>query len=340
MRHKSFDGAIEVFSTCPPSAVVDRTTYMHNVIDVARRSEDAGCEGVLVHADNDLADPWLLSQLIIQKTASLCPLVAVQPSRMHPYKVAKMAASIAHLYRRSIYLNIVAEGFKDDLMALDDTTRHDKRYGRLVEYATIITGLLSDPSLISFEGEFYRLGKLKMTPMLPANLLPRVFVSGRSAAGFRAARVLGATAVKYPKPPGEEEGPPDDSISYGVRVGVIARQEEREAWEVAQRRFSAGRRRRIADKLAMKSSGSASRRPLSQTAEQTSASKSPYWVFPLGNYEAFCPYLVGSYESVAQELARYISLGYKTFILDVPTDAEELDHMNTVFSHASASVAT
>ena len=90
----------------------------------------------------------------------------------------------------------------------------------------------------------------------------------------------------------------------------------------------------------MKSSGSASRRPLSQTAEQTSTSKSSYWVFPLGNYKAFCPYLVGSYESVAQELARYISLGYKTFILDVPTDAEELDHMNTVFSHASASVAT
>ncbi len=340
MRHKSFDGAIEIFSTCPPSAAVDRTTYMHNVIDVARRSEDAGCEGILVYADNGLVDPWLLSQLIIQKTASLCPLVAVQPSRMHPYKVAKMAASIGHLYRRSIYLNIVAEGFKDDLMALDDTTRHDKRYGRLVEYATIITGLLSDPSLISFEGEFYRLGKLKMTPTLPANLLPRVFVSGRSAAGLRAARVLGATAVKYPKPPGEEEGPPDASISYGVRVGVIARQEENEAWEVAQRRFPTGRRRRITDKLAMKPSGSASRRQLSQTAEQTSASKSPYWLFPLENYKTFCPYLVGSYESVAQELARYISLGYKTFILDVPTDAEELDHMNTVFSHASASVAT
>src|SRR5205814_7364675 len=114
----------------------------------------------------------------------------------HPTKHPNMSSSIAHLHRTTTYLNIVAEGFKDDLMALHDTTRHDKRYGRLLEYATIITGLLSHPSLISFEGEFYRLGKLKMTPMLPANLLPRVFVSGRSAAGFRAARVLGATAVK------------------------------------------------------------------------------------------------------------------------------------------------
>src|SRR6266566_3812159 len=80
---------------------------------------------------NSKLDPWLVSQIIIQNTRSLCPLVAVQPVYMHPYSVAKMLASFGYLYRRRLYLNMVAGGFKNDLIALNDTTPHDKRYQRL-----------------------------------------------------------------------------------------------------------------------------------------------------------------------------------------------------------------
>ena len=59
------------------------------VADVARWSEAAGCEGILVYTDNGIVDPWLVSQLILQSTERLAPLVAVQPAYMHPYWVAK-----------------------------------------------------------------------------------------------------------------------------------------------------------------------------------------------------------------------------------------------------------
>ena len=45
---------------------------------------------------------------------------------------------------------------------------------------------------------------------------------------------------------------------------------------------------------------------------------------PFQNYKTMCPYLVGSYEEVADELARYFSAGYRTIILDVPPNPEEL----------------
>src|SRR2546430_1235020 len=123
---------LKVFSTCPQSSVVDRESYIQNVIDVARWSEEAGCEGILVYTDNSLVDPWLVSQIIIQHTTRLCPLIAIQPVFMHPYSVAKMVSSLGHFYRRRTYLNMVAGGFKNDLTALHDTTPHDKRYVRLV----------------------------------------------------------------------------------------------------------------------------------------------------------------------------------------------------------------
>jgi len=39
---------------------------------------------------------------------------------------------------------------------------------------------------------------------------------------------------------------------------------------------------------------------------------------PFENYKTFCPYLVGSYDRVADEIARYVGVGYRTIILDVP----------------------
>src|SRR5215472_16072372 len=146
--HQSTDPQIEVFSTCPQSSSATWESYRQHVIDVDRWSEQYGCKGILVYSDNSLVDPWLVSQVIIENTTNLCPLIAVQPVYMHPYAVAKMIATFGFLYRRRIYLNMVAGGFKNDLTSLNDTTPHDHRYARLVEYTTIIKQLLASTGLI------------------------------------------------------------------------------------------------------------------------------------------------------------------------------------------------
>src|SRR2546426_10025710 len=231
------DVSLEVFSTCPQSRDGDRETYVQRVADVARWSERAGCKGILVYSDNRLADPWLVSDVIIQSTARLCPLVAVQPVYMHPYAVAKMAASFGHLHGRRIYLNMVAGGFKNDLVALNDTTPHDRRYDRLIEYTRIIRDLLASSLPVSHEGEYYTVKNLKLTPPLAPELFPGIFVSGSSDAGLAAAQAIGAVAVKYPKAP-EEEVAPNEGVGAGVRVGIIAREDGDEAWRVARERKS------------------------------------------------------------------------------------------------------
>src|SRR6201993_5289431 len=191
---------IEIFSTTPQSKDRPRETYVQQIIDVARWSEEAGCTAILVYTDNSLVDAWLVSQIILQNTARLCPLVAVQPVYMHPYSVAKLIASFGYLFGRRIYLNMVAGGFKNDLSTLNDTTPHDKRYTRLIEYTTIIKKLLAGPAPVTFEGEFYKVNKLKMTPPLSANLFPGIFISGSSEAGLASAKAVTATAVRYLKP--------------------------------------------------------------------------------------------------------------------------------------------
>lgn len=326
---------LAIFSTCPQSKDVGRDEYRERVIEIAKWSESVGCAGILVYTDNGIADPWLVAQIILENTEHIAPLVAVQPIYMLPYTAAKKISTLAYLHKRRLYLNMLAGGFKGDLIALDDDTPHDDRYVRTVEYTQIIKQLLSSDTPVTFEGKYYRVKNLKMKPALPPELYPGILISGSSDAGMAAAAAIEATAVKYPKPPGEEVGLPADSpVDCGVRVGIIARDCNDEAWRVAHERFPEDRKGQLTNQLAMKVSDSSWHKQLAGPDAPAGGPGSHYWLGPFHNYKTFCPYLVGDYDRVAAEVAGYIDKGYRTFILDIPASVEELDHTSRVFEQA------
>jgi alkanesulfonate monooxygenase len=328
---------LKVYSTCPQSKDVPKSDYIRRIIQVARWSEEADCTGILVYTDNSIIDPWLVAQLILENTEHLSPLVAVQPVYMQPYSAAKMVASFAYLYQRRVALNMLAGGFKNDLLALNDTTPHDERYARTTEYTLIIRRLLENPDPVSFNGKYYSINRLRMTPALPKELVPEMLMSGSSTAGMAAAIATGATAVVYPRPIEEElaEIPPT-SVRRGARIGIIARERNSDAWQVAHERFPEDRKGEIAHKLAMKVSDSVWHRQLSETRVAAQFDQDPYWLGPFQTYKTFCPYFVGSYERTAAEISRYIVRGYRTFILDIPVSREELEHVRIVLQMALA----
>ncbi len=337
------DDRFVIFSTCPQSRNMSSDEYPARVADVARWSEAAGCEGILVYTDNGIVDPWLVSQLILQSTERLAPLVAVQPAYMHPYWVAKQVATLAYLHGRRLYLNMLAGGFRTDLLALDDPTPHDERYERTIEYTQIISGLIAGES-VTHKGRHYSVSNLNLAPALPEELRPGFLISGSSPAGLDAAQRTGATAVKYPKRTSEEQDQADEGS--GIRVGIVTRESSEDAWAVARERFPEDRKGQLTQKLAMKVSDSHWHRQLADMArdedEQGHSEEpdaDPYWLWPFENYATFCPYLVGSYERVTQELKRYVDLGFRCFILDIPPSEEELEHISVVFDRVRASVS-
>jgi alkanesulfonate monooxygenase len=311
---------LEVFSTSPQSLDANPQTYLRRVV-------------VLVYTDNGIVDPWLVAQNILLNTSSLMPLVAVQPIYMHPYAVAKMVTSLAFLHGRRVCLNLVAGGFKNDLTALGDPTPHDERYARLVEYVAVIRALLEGAGPLTFNGRYYRTGNLTLKPPLPPELYPEILVSGSSAAGMEAARAMGAVAVKYPEPPEEAKiEAAAEGMRFGVRVGVVARPARAEAWRIAHERFPNDRRGQLMHQLSLKVTDSEWRHRL---AALGSTPSDTYWLGPFENSKTNCPYLVGAYDDVAAELAAYVKTGYRTFILDIPPDEEELSHIAVVFRKAS-----
>ena len=331
--------AIELLSTCPPRKTsADERSYLQEVIDVAQWSERAGYGGILIYTANaSQADPWLLAQIIVQNTERLRPLVAVQPVYMHPYAVAKLIASLGNLHHRRIDLNMVAGGFKTDLTSLNDQTPHDERYARLVEYASIVKRLLASQSAVSYAGAYYTVDHLRLEPALPGHLFPRFYMSGSSDAGRDAARKIGAVAMHYPGSPDDKPIDPSGiGPDSGIRVGIIAREDDDHAWEVAHRRFPEDRKGQVTHMLAMSASNSVWHGRLSAMgSDGGERARRLYWLGPFENYKEYCPYLVGSYMRVAGELARHLAAGHRSFILDVPPDCDESVHVKRALKWVS-----
>ncbi|GAA0703676.1 LLM class flavin-dependent oxidoreductase [Kitasatospora atroaurantiaca] len=327
---------LELFTTFSYSKA-DQRDYLTQIRQIAQWSEQAGFHGTLIYTDNSTVDPWLVGQEVLRSTERLAPLIALQPAYLHPYAAAKMIATYGCLYGRRVCLNLVAGGFQNDLAALGDRTPHDERYQRLVEYALIIKGLLAGPEPVTFGGRYYAVKNLAMTPSLPPAIQPGILISGSSPAGLAAAGAIGATPIRYPEPLNDNS--PVDVAIGGVRIGIIARETSAEAWRVALDRFPPDRRGRIMHTMAKKVSDSHWYARLSDLEERPAGPDSPYWLGPFRNYRSRCPYLVGSYQEVSAEVARYIQLGCHTFILDVPRNEEELQYTALVFEQAAAAVA-
>src|SRR5690554_5688030 len=116
MMEQSDNLQTDLFTTTPESVNFKGSSFADGVRKIARESERHGYRGTLIYSDNRLADPWTIAVVLIEETERLLPMIALQPVYMHPYTVAKKIATIALLYNRRIAINLIAGGFRNDLI--------------------------------------------------------------------------------------------------------------------------------------------------------------------------------------------------------------------------------
>src|SRR5216684_921133 len=116
---------------------------------------------------------------------------------------------------------------------------------------------------------------------------------------------------------------------------ILAREDADEAWRIGQTRFYEERSGQLTRQPARKVSDSTQDQELG--VPTPGVRKGPYWSGPIRSRRTMCPYIVGSYEEVAGEIAKYVRMGYRTLILDIPPNAEEFGHLAVVFNQLDSS---
>jgi alkanesulfonate monooxygenase len=333
MKLRLPDRVIDVFTISPRTTNTEH--YWENIKKTALLSEKYGYSGNLIFTGNDIyVDTWIVANTIFANTKHLSPLVAVNPIYMHPFSVAKMISSFAYIFGRKTYINCVTGTSKNDLISFDDNLEHNDRYERLREYIEIVKLLLkAEP--VTYTGKFYTVKNMQLLPEVPANLLPEFYLAGASIAAKDTAEKIGAVHMTMGKPLTEITTEyPLPIKSEGLYFGLITRETEKSAWEVFCQLFPDNEEGEMMLNYSMSNTDSEWKKELKRLSESNANDDKRFQMKPFKAFQADCPYYVGDHEQVANVIISYVLSGYKSIIIDTPSDENEYRHIAKAFEIA------
>jgi alkanesulfonate monooxygenase len=207
---------------------------------IARSAEQLGFAAVLTPTGTWCEDAWLTTAALIAQTSRLKFLVAFRPGLISPTLAAQMAATYQRISRGRLLLNVVTGGQATEQARFGDYLAHDERYARTGEFLAIVRGAWSGQSF-DFDGEYYQVtGATVMRPPEPA---PGVYFGGSSAAAGPVAAKYVDTYLTWGEPPAQVAEKLDwirglaaaegRELRFGIRLHVITRDTEEQAWAVA-----------------------------------------------------------------------------------------------------------
>jgi alkanesulfonate monooxygenase len=306
---------------------------------VARSAEQLGFAAVLTPTGTWCEDAWLATAALIGQTSRLKFLVAFRPGLISPTLAAQMAATYQRLSRGRLLLNVVTGGQADEQRRFGDHLSHDERYARTGEFLAIVRGAWTGTPF-DFDGEYYQV--TGATVMRPPEPVPGVYFGGSSAAAGPVAAKYVDTYLTWGEPPEQvaeklawmrglasAEG---RELRFGIRLHVITRDTEAEAWAVANTLLDHIDPAEIegAQKIlgASESTGQDRMRSL-HSAYRHGGTASDLEIYPhlwagVGLVRGGAgTALVGSHEQVADLIEEYAALGISEFILSGYPHLEE-----------------
>jgi len=214
---------------------------------VATAADTLGYEGVLIPTGRSCEDPWVVAASLLPVTKNLKFLVAVRPGLHQPSLAARMAATFDRLSGGRLLINLVTGGdqaeFEGDGVYLD----HTQRYEQSAEFIRIWREILARSHAgesFDFQGQHLSVkgAKLLYPPVQKPH--PPVYFGGSSAPAHALAAEQVDTYLTWGEPPAEVSKKVADvraraerlgrKVKFGIRLHVIVRETEDEAWRAAE----------------------------------------------------------------------------------------------------------
>lgn len=213
---------------------------------IAIAADSLGYEGVLLPTGRSCEDSWIVAASLIDATKNLKFLVALRPGLVAPSQSARMAATLDRLSGGRLLVNLVTGGDPDELAGDGQFLGHAERYEQSAEFIRIWRELLTRShtgEALDLDGEHLSVkgGKVLYPPINKP--YPPVFFGGSSGPAHELAAEQVDTYLTWGEPPAEVEKKLADvrerasargrQLRYGIRLHVIVRETEDEAWRAA-----------------------------------------------------------------------------------------------------------
>jgi alkanesulfonate monooxygenase len=320
-------------------------TLNHNYLkQVAQAADSLGYEGVLIPTGRSCEDPWVVASSLLSVTTRLKFLVAVRPGLHQPALAARMAASFDRLSNGRLLINLVTGGDKAELEGDGVFLDHSERYEQSAEFIRIWREILArshDGETFDYEGKHLQVkgAKLLYPPVQKPH--PPVYFGGSSEAAHDLAAEQVETYLTWGEPPAEVAKKVADVraraakhgriVKFGIRLHVIVRETEEEAWAAADALISRLDDDTVARAQAafakMDSEGQRRMAALHGTGKKRTRADleiSPNLWAGVGLVRGGAgTALVGDPQTVAARIKEYADLGLDTFVLSGYPHLEE-----------------
>lgn len=213
---------------------------------IATAADTLGYEGVLIPTGRSCEDPWVVASTLAAVTTRLRFLVAVRPGLMAPTLAARMAATFDRLSGGRLLVNLVTGGDVSELEGDGLFLDHAERYEASAEFIRIWREVLAashESAELDYQGKHLKVkgAKVLFPPLQRPH--PPVYFGGSSAAAHELAAEQVDTYLTWGEPPAEVARKLADvrqraarhgrSVKFGIRLHVIVRETEDEAWAAA-----------------------------------------------------------------------------------------------------------
>jgi alkanesulfonate monooxygenase len=209
---------------------------------IAAAADKLGYEGVLIPTGSSCEDPWVTAASLIHTTKRLKFLVAVRPGLMSPTLAARMSATFDRISEGRLLINVVAGGDPVELAADGLFLSHDERYALTDEFLDVWRRELAGES-VDHEGKHLRIEGGRVLYPAVQKPYPPLWFGGSSPAAQAIAADHVDVYLTWGEPPHEvaekiaqvrklaaERG---RTVRFGIRLHVIVRETEEEAWTAA-----------------------------------------------------------------------------------------------------------
>jgi alkanesulfonate monooxygenase len=307
---------------------------------VAVAADTLGYDGVLLPTGRSCEDAWVVASSLIHATKNLKFLVAIRPGLSTPGLAVRMAATFDRLSNGRLLINVVTGGDPGELAADGLEADHATRYEISDEFIRIWRGALSGEggdAGFDFKGKHLQVKGAKTLYPAVQKPYPPLYFGGSSEAAHELAAEQMDVYLTWGEPPAAVAEKIADirrraaehgrTVKFGIRLHVIVRETNEEAWQAADKLIS-----HLDDEVIAKAQASFARMDSEgqrrmaalHGGQRDKLEVSPNLWAGVGLVRGGAgTALVGDAETVAARIREYADLGIETFIFSGYPHLEE-----------------
>jgi len=211
---------------------------------IAQAADRLGFGGVLIPTGRSCEDAWLVAASLIPVTQRLRFLVALRPGVISPTQAARQAATLDRLSNGRALFNLVTGGDPEELAGDGVFLDHRERYEESAEF-TRVWRRVTEGETVDYDGKHVKVrgARLMFKPVQQPR--PPLWFGGSSDAAQDLAAEQVDVYLTWGEPPAlvkekiekvrAKAAAQGRKVRFGIRLHVIVRETNAEAWQAADR---------------------------------------------------------------------------------------------------------